>query len=79
MIPRFSPPESHISAPREHSANTTSKEKISQILIFKGGKESKMRILDILLQRILEYAKEFKSKTDTYLGLSIGMGHYVVE
>lgn len=35
-----------------------------------------MRILDILLQRNLEYAK---SKTYTYLELSIGMGHYVVE
>lgn len=38
-----------------------------------------MRILDILLQRNLEYAKSLKSKTDTYLELSIGMGHYVVE
>lgn len=33
-----------------------------------------MRILDILLQRNLEYAKSFKVK-HTNLELSIGMGH----
>lgn len=49
------------------------------IYLILGGKESKMRILDILLQRNLEYAKKFKSKTYTYLKLSVGMGHYVVE
>lgn len=60
VIPRFSPRASHFSA-RDHSANTTSKEKISHILILRG-KESKMRILDILLQRNLEYAKSLNVK-----------------
>lgn len=60
-MPRFPPRALHFSA-REHNANTTGKEKISHILIFKGGKESKMRILDILLQRNLEYAKGLKVK-----------------
>lgn len=74
VIPRLSPQTLHFST-GGHAANTTSKEKISNIYLFQRGKK-RSKILDILLQRNLEYAK---SKTNTYLELRIGAAHWVVE
>lgn len=54
-------PDVYIPVPGSTMQTPQSKEKITHILSLRG-KESKMRILDILLQRNLEYAKSLKVK-----------------
>lgn len=55
-------PDVYMPAPGNTMQTQQSKGNITQILIL-GGKESKVRILDTLLQRHLEYSILFESKT----------------